>query len=352
MGFSLYHATRSVRATVTTPDGKRVVVENMDGNQGFYMAFEITRTMDDAPGDAVWTARNLPPDILGQLQASQVSKPDDLDALLVGKGLQSAVVAQDGSDASKAGFLILEVEAGYDGNVSRLCKAIGARIGSAPDADDVTDVTTVRASENLDGALLGLPVSAFTAGASLFSLLDYLRRIAGLGPGNLTPATLAALIGDSTLSSPYVVSGGQALAHLRQVLQYQKLRWFIDDRELWICARDEVPPPVAAPPPPWVMDGPPTIPPPILTRPQRDDAGFVTVTTFLCPEVRPGRLMRLTEDGLGLAQQGLSPSVAQARRANVPPGLYRVEEVTHRGDTADGEFSTTSRLRPVTAPGL
>lgn len=352
MGFSLYHATRSVRATVTTPDGKRVVVENMDGNQGFYMAFEVTRTMDETPGEAWWQGRNLPPDVLGLLQAAQVSKPDDLDALLVGKGLQSAVVAQDGSDATKAGYLILEVEAGYDGNVSRLCKAIGARVSSAPDADDVTDVMSIRANENLDGALLGLPVQAFTAGTSLFSLLDYLRRVAGLGPGNLTPASLASFLGDSTLSSPYVVSGGQALSHLRQVLQYQRLRWFIDDREIWVCSRDEVPPPIPNPPPQWVQDGPPTLPPPVITRPQRDDAGHVTVTTFLCPEARPGRLMRLTEDGLGLTQQGLSPSAAQAIRANVPPGLYRVEEVTHRGDTADGEFSTTSRLRPVTAPGF
>ena len=352
MGLSIYHRTRSVRATVTTPDGKQLVVSNLDGNDGFYMSFEVTRTMDEHPGDALLTARNLPPDILAKLQAAQVSKPDDIDAILVGKNLQSQVVAQDGSDATKAGFLILEIEAGYDGNLSRLAKCIGSRMDSGPDADDVTDITTIRANENLDGALLGLPLLAFTAGASLFSLVDYLRQIAGLGPGNLTPPNLAALIGESTLSSPYVVSGGQALSHLRNVLQYQRLRWFIDDRELWICARDEVPPPVPSPPPPWVMDGPPEMLPPIITRPQRDDAGYVSVTCLLAPAVRPGRLVRLTEDGLGLAQQGLTPSVAQARRANIPPGLYRVEEVTHRGDTTDGPFNTTMRLRPVTAPGF
>ncbi len=352
MGFSLYHATRSFRATVTTPDNIRVVMENMRGNNGFYMSFTCTRRMDETPGEATFTVRNLPPNVLGQLQASQVSKPDDLDALLVGKNLQSSVVAQDGSDATKAGFLILELEAGYDGNVSRLFKAIGSRIDSGPDSDDVTDVTTISANENLDGALLGLPLVAFSAGASTFSLVDYLRRIAGLGPGNLTPVNLAAHIGESTLSSPYVVSGGQALAHLRNVFAYQKLRWFIDDREIWICARDEVPSPVNPPPMPWVNDGAPALLPPIITRPLRDEAGLVSITCFLAPGVRPGRLVRLTEDGLGLTQQGLSPSVAQARRANIPPGLYRCEEVTHSGDTMDAPFTTSMRLRPVTAPGL
>lgn len=349
MGFSLYHRTKSVRLTVTLPDGQVLVVENMDGNAGFFLSFECTRSMDDSPGEASIRALNLPPEVIGAMEAAQVSKVDDLDALLVGKNLLPQISA-DGSDALAAGFLIMEVEAGYDGNVSRLFKAVGARSSSVPDADDVTMVTTISATENLDGALLGLPVCAFTSGSSLFSVLDYLRRAAGLGEGNLSPATLAAIIGESTISSPYVVSGGQALAHIRSVLQYLPLRWFIDDRDLWLCARDEVPSPVVPPADPWVFDGPPELLPPIIGRPARDDAGFVTLTTLLTGAVRPGRLVRLDEGGLALAQQGLSASAAQARRANVPPGRYRVESVSHRGDTGGGEFSTTMRLRPVIAP--
>ena len=349
MGFSLYHKTKSVRLTVTLPDGQVLVVENMDGNAGFFLAFECTRSMDDTPGECSVRALNLPPDVIGAMEAAQVARVDDLDALLVGKNLLPQIAA-DGSDALAAGFLIMEVEAGYDGNVSRLFKAVGARSSSAPDGDDVTDVTTIRATENLDGALLGLPVSAFPSGSSLFSVVDYLRRAAGLGEGNLSPAALASIIGESTISSPYVVSGGQALAHLNSVLQYLPLRWFIDDRDIWLCARDEVPSPVVPPADPWVNDGPPEMLPPIIGRPQRDDAGFVTVTCLLTGAVRPGRLVRLTTDGLGLTQEGLSPSVAQVRRANVPPGRYRVESVSHRGDTGGGEFSTTIRMRPIIAP--
>lgn len=369
MGFSLYHRTRSVRLTVTTADGQVVVVENMDGNDGFYLSFDCTRTMDDSPGECTVTAYNLPPDVLGLIEAAQVAKVDDLDALLVGKNLLPQIAA-DGSDATAAGFLIMELEAGYDGDVSRVFKAVGVRSSTEDDfgrrgmgqarnmngqfvkttGGSVTVKTTLTATENLDGALLGLPIAAFTAGTSLFSVVDYLRRAAGLGEGNLSPATLASIIGQSTISSPYVVSGGQALAHLQSVLQYLPLRWFIDDRDIWFCARDEVPSPVIPPAVPWVDDGPPELLPPIIARPQRDDAGRVVVTTFLAPYVRPGRLVRLTPDGLGLAQSGLAGSFEQVAQANVPPGRYRVDEVRHHGDTGDSPFTTSMTLRPVVSP--
>ena len=107
---------------------------------------------------------------------------------------------------------------------------------------------------------------------------------------------------------------------------------------------------MAHPAVPWVDDGPPELLQPIVTRPQRDDAGRVNVTTLLAPYVRPGRLVRLTLDGLALAQQGLSASAAQVARANVPPGRYRVDSVQHRGSTGGGEFLTTMVLRPVVSP--
>lgn len=349
MGFSLYHRTRSVRLIVTTSDGQVVTVENMDGNNGFFLAFDCMRSMDESPGECTVTAYNLPPNVLGLIEAAQVAKVDDIDALLVGKNLLPQIAA-DGSDATAAGFLIMEIEAGYDGDVSRVFKAVGARLSSTPDGDDVTLITTIRATENLDGALLGLPVSAFNAGSSLFSVVDYLRRAAGLGEGNLSPATIESILGKSTISSPYVVSGGQALDHIKNVLQYLPIRWFIDDRDIWLCARDEVPSPVIPPANPWVADAPPELLPPIVTRPQRDDAGRVNVTTLLAPYVRPGRLVRLTVDGLALAQQGLSASAAQVARANVPPGRYRVESVQHRGSTGSGDFLTSMVLRPILAP--
>lgn len=348
MSFSIYRKTRSVRLTVTTPDGERVTVENLRGNEGFYLAFDCTRQMSAEPGSAIVTAHNLPPEVLGIFEAAQASKADDLDALLVGKGLQSQVVNAEGADALAAGFLIVEVEAGFDGAMSRVFRCIGARVDSSTDGDDVTVISTIRATENMDGALLGLPLLAFETGTTLFELVDYLRQIAGLGAGNLSYATLTAILGESRLDSPYIVSGGQALANLTNVLQYLPLRWFIDDRELWICGRDGVPSPTNALP--WIADGPPVQLEPIIGRPTRADGGYVEVSCMLCPRVRPGRLVALTPAGLAAATQGLSPSAAQVRRAQVPPGMYRCDEVQHRGDTGGGDYRTSMKLRPVTSP--
>jgi hypothetical protein len=276
VGFSIYRRTRSVRLTVTTPDGQRVVVENMRGDQGFRLGFNARRTMDESPGEFTATAVNLPADALGIIEAAGATQVDDLDAILSGKHLQSAVVNAEGDDALAAGFLVVEVEAGYDGVVSRVFRAVGARARVTWDADDVTSTLAIEAAENLDGMLLGLPLATFSAGEPTFAVVDYLRRIAGLGPGNATYATFTAVVGDSRLDSPYHASGGQALDRLRAVLQYLNVRWFVDDRELWICGRDEVVSPTGALP--WIADGPPLEPEPLIARPTRVDGGRVQAT--------------------------------------------------------------------------
>lgn len=347
MTFALYRRTKSLRLTVTPPDGAPVVVENLEGDQGFRVEFEARRSMDERPGEFSVTAYNLPPDALGAIEAAQVRRVDDLDALLVGAGLQSQVVAADGSDALAAGFCVVELEAGYDGVLSRVFRAVGATIESDRVDGDVTSRVVLTAAENLDGVLLGLPQATFPAGTTTYEVVDYLRRLAGLGPGNLTPATLAAILGDSKLSSPYHVSGGQALGLLQQVLQYLSFRWFVDDREIWICGRDGVV--NAGGVPPWVADevGEPE---PLLGRPRRRPGGSVEAECLLCPRLRVGRLVRLSEAGLALALQGLSPDEQQVARAQVPPGLYRLDGVAHGGTTGDGPWDTRMTLRPVTAP--
>lgn len=347
MPFSIYRKTRSARLRLTTAEGETVVVENMEGDKGFRIGFEATRTMDESPGSFRCNVLNLPPDLLGAFQGAQPSRIDDLDALLAGKQLQSAVLADDCSDALAAGFAVVELEAGYDGVVSRIFRAVGTRIETMPVDDDVTMETSIAANEGAD-SVLSLVAASFPAGAFTFDLVDYLRRVAGLGPGNCDPATFAAVLGVSRLDSPYHSSGGQPLARLAEVLKYLECRWFVDDRELWICARDGVVSPTGALP--WVADGPPEEPEPMIGRPRRVDGGYVDLTCFLCPRIRPGRLVRLTPGGLALAEQGLSPKQAAIQRAQVPPGLYRADVVTHRGTTGPGEAVTNLKLRPVVLP--
>mgnify|MGYP003657565098 CR=1 FL=1 len=343
MGFTIYRRSRSARLTVTVPDGSKVVVENMRGNEGFRLAFEATRTMDEEPGEFVVRAWNLPPDALSAINSSQVRSVDDLDAMLVDASI-GPTVAADGSDALAAGFAVVELEAGYDGQVSRIFRAIGARTRTEATDGDTTFVTRIVAAENLDGALLGLPRSTFLAGTPTIEVLTELRRAAGLGPGNATPATMQALLGDSRIDGPYHVSGGQALERIRALLQYLRLRWFIDDRELWLCARDEVPTPGGVPP--WIVDAieEPDL---MIGRPSILDGGRIMYPSLLCPRAKVGRLMRLTEGGLSLTTQGLSANAAQVVRAQVKPGLYRLDKVEHVGDTGGGPWTSALTLRPT-----
>lgn len=83
MTFSLYRASRSARLTVTVPDGSTVTVENLRNNEGFRLAFEATRTMDENPGEFKVSAWNLPPEALAAINAAQIRSADDLDAMLV-----------------------------------------------------------------------------------------------------------------------------------------------------------------------------------------------------------------------------------------------------------------------------
>lgn len=346
MGFSIERKTKSARLTITTADDTEIVIENMQGNEGFQISFDAKRSMDEAPGEFQVTVTNLPPDALGAIEAAQTRRIDDIDQFLVGCQLQTSVVKEDGADATAAGFMVVELEAGYDGTVSRVFKAIGARVKSSPDSNLITFNTTITAAENLDGALLGLPMQSFPAGTTFFEVIDAIRQVAGLGPGNLTPALLFSILGDSKIDAPFHLSGGQALDFLKAFLLLQPLRWFIDDREIWICGREGLSPPNI---PVFVPDeiGMPDI---LLSPPQRDDGGRIVAECLLCPRLRPGRLVTLTPGGLALVNQGLSPTQQQVQRANVPPGNYRLDEVQHTGDTAGGEWTTTMLLRPI--PGV
>lgn len=352
MTYSFYRRTRSARLTVTTPEGTTIAVDNMVGDSGFSMEFEAKRTMSDSLGEFSVTVYNMPQEAISIIESAQVRRVDDLDQILVDAGLQVSEVNSAGADALQAGFLVCELQAGYDEDVSRVFRAVGARTTSGfdrsvRDRGEITHSTTIVAVDSLDGVLLGLPLRSFLAGATLFELVDYLRGLAGLGPGNLTPALLGRLIGDAKLSSGYNVSGGEALAHLRNVLQYYPLRWFVDDRELWLCGRDDVPNPGGVP---AYVDDEIVEPDLLTTRPRRTDGGRVLAECLLCPRLLPGRLVRLTEAGLGLALEGLSPTEFAIAYAQVPPGLYRLDEVRHTGSTSDmGRWTSTMILRPGVA---
>lgn len=366
MTYSLYRRTRSARLVVTTPEGSTVEVDNLVGDSGFSLEFECVRKMSPELGESSVVAYNLPADAIGLLEYAQVRRIDDPDSLLVDQLLRDAGVPTDGEAALQGGFLVAEVLAGYDGSLSRVFRTVGALASSGytsggqaggrrgersvRDRGGLTYQTTISGMDALDGVLFGLPLRSFPSGATTFELVDYLRMCAGLGPGNLTYANFTAIVGESRLSSPYHVSGGEAQEHIKNVLQFLPLRYFFDDREFWICGRDDVPSFTNAP---AYVSGAPEEPDLLLQRPRRDEGGRVRVVSLLCPNVLPGRLVRLTEAGLAAALQGLSPSEQQIAYAQVPPGLYRCDEIAHTGSTTDMDRWTSSMvLRPGVAKNL
>lgn len=369
MTYSLYRRTRSARLVVTTPEGSVVEVDNLVGDSGFALEFECVRKMSPELGESSVVAYNLPADAIGILEYAQVRRIDDPDSLLVDQLLRDAGVPTDGEAALQGGFLIAEVLAGYDGQLSRVFRSVGARASSGysmgsngidqardgrgrfvREQGGTTYETRITGMDALDGLLFGLPLRSFPSGATTFELVDYLRECAGLGHGNLSYESFTAIVGESRLSSPYHVSGGEAQSHIKNVLQFLPLRYFFDDREFWICGRDDVPSFTNAP---AYVPGEPEEPDLLLQRPRRDEGGRVRVVSLLCPRVLPGRLVRLTESGLAAALQGLSPKEQQITYAQVPPGLYRCDEITHSGSTTDMDRWTSSMvLRPGVAQNL
>lgn len=349
MSFSIYAKTRSARLTVTLPDGgPPVVIENMSGDDGFSMQFKSRRTMDDSLGSLTVDLWNLPPDVLGLIESSQVRKVDDLDAALSGCVLYDAGVDPVASEAGSEGFAIVELEAGYDGQLTRVFQAIGARIESERDEDDLSNKTSITCVENLDGLLFGLPLRSFPAGSTTFEVLDYLRSCIGLGPGNLTYESWSALVGDSKLSAPFHVSAGDALELLKVFMVNGPARWFLDDRQIWVCGRDGVA--NAGKVPPFIVGTPHELPP-ILRRPRRREGGLLEVVCLLAPAPAPGQLVLLQRGGLAIP--GVVTTPQQIARAQVPAGVYRVETVDHSGDTSsDGEDAWTSTFLLRSMPAM
>ena len=341
MTFAIRNKTRSFRVTVTPADGEPVVISNMQGDEGFAVEFRVTRTMDDKLGSLEVTFRNLPPDLLGPIEGAQVRRVDDIDAALAGVQLFEDGPDQDGADAGPSGFASIDVEAGYDGNLTRVGRAVGCRILSDREDDDCTNVTTIHALENLDGLLLGVPSQTFPAGAGTHEAFDYLRRCLALGPGNATVDLWTAILGVSQFQSPFHATSGDALELLRHLTQFLAVRWWVDDRQIWICGREgwanfgQVAP---------YLPGAPKQLPPLLRRPRRVDGGEVECVTFLAPDVAPGELVVLSDATLTFP--GVTPSQQEILRADVPPGVYRVQVISHAGSSSDdGEDSFTSTIR-------
>ena len=353
----LLHQTRSVRVTITPAydeatifdpgiDQRTIVIENMEGNNGPEIAMSCTRTMDDALGELSLTIYNLPIEVRGAIEAAQTRKVDDIDQILARTGKANGWqvfedVTTGPEDATSVGLPTILVEAGYDGSVSRVFEAVGVRMKSDR-PDGLTYETEITGIESIDAALYGRPETVFPEGSPTYDVMNFLRQGCGLGKGNATPDVWASLLGESRLDSPYYSASTGGFEALSELLNFLPLRWFVDDRELWIVAKDGQP--GAAQP---YINEVIELTEPLTMRPVRLEGGFVGIQTTLLPTATPGRLTWLTPEFLGL---GFAPDASAIARAEVPPGVYRFEQVDHEFSTAaDGDALTTMRLKPIQA---
>ena len=339
----LWHDTRSVRVTIVPPEGDSILIENLANNEGFEVDFAVSRAMDEAQGSIELKIYNLPVGLRGELEAAQVRKVDDLDQILARNGqangweVFTGEVAADGSSALSVGLPLIKIEAGYDGNVSELFEAVGATVLSSR-VDETTYVTEVTAIEALDSVMYAKPTTVFPEGSPTFDLMTWLRVATGLGQGNATAEQWAALVGDSRLDAPFYSSMGGFEA-LKQLLDFLPLRWWIDDRQLWIVSKDGQAGSLVPPYLPTIS----TLTEPMVARPRRIEGGFVQMVTLLWPSAIPGTIVPLSSNALGL---GYDPTPAEVARAEVPPGFYRIEAVEHSGTTsASGDATTSCKLK-------
>lgn len=341
----LLHRTRSLRLTVRPVLSDQVVVfENLEANEGLEMQFSVRRSINSTTSSGQAIVYNLPASVRGIIEG-QSRRIGNIDDLLVDGTLWStgpADVEEDEATTSAGqGYAAIQIEAGYDGALSTIFSgtAIFAETGLAATAG-ITTETLITASSGIAQVALGVANQTFAKGTDTFQVLDYLRRVLKLGPGNTTPANWSRFLADaagainrngqslfsqtSILAAAYTVTES-ADQQLEEFLRYTGIRYFIDEGELWLLPRQ------------GFIDGPIAQLEPLLEAPRRPRPGQLECKAYLTPAVAPGRLVRVDATGIDDAASG----------------VYRCDDVAHNiGSSASEEAETTVLLslkRP--APG-
>lgn len=356
----ILHETRSLRLTVRPVLSEQVVViENLEGNEGLEMQFSVRRGIDNTTSSGQATIYNLPPEIRSIIEG-QSRRIGNIDDLLADGTLWTTGPSDDQQDEAAVsrsqGYATVLLEAGYDGALSTIFSGTAifaqteassvdskrrdrqGRVILAPTAG-ITTETIISASSGIAQVALGVANQTFARGTDTFQVLDYLRRVLKLGPGNVTSTNWQRFLADaagainrngqslfsqtSVLSSAYTVTEA-ADQQLEEFLRFTGIRFFVDEGELWLLPRQ------------GFIDGPIAQLEPLKETPRRPRPGQLECKAYLSPAVAPGRLVRV-DDATGAAS-----------------GVYRCDTVAHNiGSNASEEAETVVLLslkRPA-APG-
>lgn len=328
---------------------EEIIIDNLEGNEGLEMQFQVRRGIDMANSSAQVKIFNLPDSDLARIagEAKEIGRIEDIDL----GGALWPIGADDevGGQATPAslGYAGVELQAGYDGNLSTIftgtlmgCMTTD-ELGQTRDdkgrftsgrMHGVTSETTLTASSGIVQSALSSACQTFEAGTQSFAVLDALRRTLRLGPGNCTQENWLRFLNQaalhmnkggqalfsatSTLGAPYVITDA-ADEQLEQFLKYTGVRHFIDEGELWLVPRI------------GFIDGTPARLEPLKERPRSTPSGQLEVKVYLSPGVKPGHLVALDASEVDATVSG----------------EYRVDHLDHDiSSSANEEASTTLLL--------
>lgn len=277
-----------------------VEVANMD-NDGLRVAFTVNRSMTSTPDSADVTICGLAPERMIGMQQT----------------------------FGETGRAKLVVRSGYDGAVADLFRGDIREMKTNVRLAEDRAVRVV--ADDAGDALAEALVSASTLGLTAENMIDL--AIAALARAGATitkhpsvDVAVAAVV-QSRVSYTFV-SIGQASQLLDEAARILGVRWFIRDGQLCM-ARRGLPIDGLSIALPWDH---------LTAEPMLDGSGLIHFSTFLDPNITPGRQVVLGQEGFARTPEPW---------AHQP---LRVESVIYQGDTESGPWQaavTARRIRTV-----
>jgi len=288
-------------------------------DRGLRFAFDVTKTNDLQPNAATITIWNLAESTRSDL----TRKVRRLAAATYGLGaVGGAVPGNVEATAFALGAAYVKLSAGYGKASSQVMEGTSTSITSKRTGVDWRTILTFGDGEL--AARAAIANQSFAPGTPYAAVIQYL--IDTLGVDN-DPAELATALG----GKPSVAIGfpkgvlvtGPARKKLESLLGLLEIRASIQDGRFQILT--DVGTTQDAPIPLSLANG-------LLDKPRPLEDNAFEVRTLLLPELSPGRPVALTSADVS--------------------GAFRVEQVSHRGDTHGGEWFSVAELREPFAVSL
>jgi len=297
----------SAIATVTTVAGTVLTVKDLNlpppAPRGPRIVFRVTKTLMSDPDEADVAIYNLSP-------------------------VRERLVTDAFSELGRSRVLLF---GGYGSTTARLfggdVRSMQAHRREGP------DYALVMSADDAGDSLAELTVSYGTAGLTADNMIDI--AIAAINTGDPTRgvapyplarhpsvATVVAAAGPAAAGNPFSgVHAGKVTELFDEAARILKARWWIADGLFYMAAR-KLP-----------TDGLAIVlrSTQWLSEPQDDANGVMKVAVLFDPNLVPGRQVQLVDQ--------------RAQLRFIEPTPYRVEAVTHSGDTRSGPWSSELVLR-------